>query len=77
DPCPLVQRLKHTVRMRSRDKRTFHVPVGTKEMDVEKIADNIEEVLKRLETKLERGKQNIDSVYVKTTMGPAVRIKLR
>jgi len=77
DPCPLIQRLKHTVRMRSRDKRTFHVPVGTKEMDVEKIADNIEEVLKRLEAKLERGKQNIDSVYVKTTMGPAVRIKLR
>lgn len=77
DPCPLVQRLKHTVRMRSRDKRTFHVPVGTKEMDVEKIADNIEEVLKRLEAKLERGRQNIDSVYVKTTMGPAVKIKLR
>jgi len=77
DPCPMVERLKHTVRMRSRDKRTFHVPVGTKEMDVEKIADNIEEVLKRLETKLERGKQNIDSVYVKTTMGPAVKIKLR
>ncbi len=77
DPCPMVNRLKHTVRMRSRDKRTFHVPVGTKEMDVEKIADNIEEVLKRLETKLERGKQNIDSVYVKTTMGPAVKIKLR
>ncbi len=77
DPCPLVNNLKKTVRMRSRDKRTFHVPVGTKNMDVEKIADNIEEVLKRLEHKLERGYQNIESVYVKTTMGPAVRIKLR
>ena len=77
DPCPMVRTLKKTVRMRSRDKRTFHVPVGTKNMDVEKIADNIQEVLKRLEHKLERGYQNIESVYVKTTMGPAVRIKLR
>ncbi len=77
DPCPMVRNLKKTVRMRSRDKRTFHVPVGTKNMDVEKIADNIQEVLKRLEHKLERGYQNIESVYVKTTMGPAVRIKLR
>ncbi len=77
NPCPMVERLKHTVRMRSRDKRTFHVPVGTKEMDPEKIADNIQEVIKRLESKLERGLQNIESVYVKTTMGPAVRIKLR
>ncbi|EDY34665.1 ribosomal protein, L1P family [Aciduliprofundum boonei T469] len=77
DPCPLVERLKKTVRMRSRDKRTFHVPVGTKNMEPEKIAGNIEEVIKRLETKLERGLQNIDSVYVKTTMGPAVKIKLR
>ncbi len=77
DPCPMVRNLKRTVRMRSRDKRTFHVPVGTREMDPEKIADNIEEVIKRLETKLERGLQNIESIYVKTTMGPAVKIKLR
>ncbi len=77
DPCPMVNNLKKTVRMRSRDKRTFHVPVGTKNMDPEDIAANIEEIIKRLEHKLERGLQNIESVYVKTTMGPAVKIKLR
>ena len=77
DPCPIVKNLKRTVRMRSRDKRTFHVPVGTRDMDPEEIAKNIEEVIKKLEAKLERGMQNIDSIYVKTTMGPAIRIKLR
>ncbi len=77
DPCPMVKNLKRTVRMRSRDKRTFHVPVGTKDMDPEDIATNIEEIIKRLEHKLERGLQNIESLYVKTTMGPAVKIKLR
>ena len=77
DPCPIVRNLKRTVRMRSRDKRTFHVPVGTRDMDPEDIATNIEEIIKRLEHKLERGLQNIESMYVKTTMGPAVKIKLR
>ncbi len=77
DPCQMVNNLKKTVRMRSKDKRTFHVPVGTRDMDPEEISGNIEEIIKRLEHKLERGVQNIESIYVKTTMGPAVRIKLR
>ncbi len=77
DPCGIVNNLKRTVRMRSKDKRTFHVPVGTRDMNMEDIAGNIEEIIKRLEHKLERGKQNIDSIYVKTTMGPAIKIKLR
>jgi large subunit ribosomal protein L1 len=43
-------------------------------MDKEKIAENIDAIIKRLESKLERGRMNISSVYVKTTMGPSVRI---
>ncbi len=77
DPCPFVNNLKKTVRARSKDRRTFHVPVGTKDMSPEEIAANIEEVLNRIEHKLERGVQNIDSVYVKTTMGSAIKIKMR
>jgi len=30
--------------------------------------------VRRLFTDLEKGPQNIDSVYVKTTMGPAVEV---
>ena len=74
DPKGLIQGLKRTVRVRSKDKLTFHVPVGTVDMSPEDIAENIEAVLKRIEQKLERGRANIKSVYVKTTMGPAIRI---
>ena len=77
DPCLFVNNLKKTVRVRSKDRRTFHVAVGTKDMAPEKIAANVEEVINRVERKLERGLLNIDSVYVKTTMGPAIKIKLR
>jgi large subunit ribosomal protein L1 len=40
-------------------------------MDAEDIADNIDVIRRRLEANLEKGPQNIDSIYVKTTMGPA------
>lgn len=74
DPAGLVGSLKNTVRIRSRDRRTFHVPVGTKDMSPKDIAQNIDAVVTRVESKLERGRFNINSAYVKTTMGPSVRL---
>jgi large subunit ribosomal protein L1 len=69
-----VQRLKGTVALRSGDRRTFHTTVGTEEMDPEELADNIEAVLRRLTADLDKGELNLDSVYVKTTMGPAMEV---
>ncbi|MEM0485734.1 MAG: 50S ribosomal protein L1, partial [Thermoplasmata archaeon] len=37
----------------------------------------IEEVLKKITSKLEKGMGNIESIYVKTTMGPAVRVEVK
>ncbi|MHC1627009.1 MAG: 50S ribosomal protein L1 [Methanoculleaceae archaeon] len=74
DIRPIVQRLRNSVRIRTRDKKVFHAPVGSKDMDPEEIAENIEVLLKRVESSLESGMMNIRSVYVKTTMGPAVRV---
>lgn len=74
DPAPLINNLRRTVRIRSKDRRTFHAPVGTKEMSIEDLAENVDEIIKRLIGKLERGKMNIASVYIKTTMGKSVRL---
>ncbi|MCL5441463.1 MAG: 50S ribosomal protein L1, partial [Candidatus Thermoplasmatota archaeon] len=57
------------------DKKTFHVPVGTKDMPASDVAENITAVMKRITGKLEKGMNNIDSMYVKTTMGKAIRIQ--
>jgi large subunit ribosomal protein L1 len=43
-------------------------------MPPDKLAENLDAVLKRLLSKLERGKQNIQSAYVKTTMGPSFKV---
>jgi large subunit ribosomal protein L1 len=74
DPAPFISNLRKTVRVRSKDRRTFHAPVGTKEMSVEDLAENVDVIIKRLIGKLERGKMNIASVYIKTTMGKSVRL---
>jgi len=74
DITGIAKNLRNTVVLRSKSNKTFHTIAGREEMDSEKIAENIDTILKRLETKLERGRMNISSVYVKTTMGPSVRI---
>jgi large subunit ribosomal protein L1 len=74
DLAGIISNLRSTVRVRSRDKRTFHAPVGTKTMKPEDIAENVDVVLKKLLEKLEKGKLNVASIYVKTTMGPSVRL---
>jgi large subunit ribosomal protein L1 len=74
DPTNLVNALKRSVRIRTKSNRTFHAAIGTRAMPAEQLAQNADAVLQRLIGKLERGRTNIESVYVKTTMGPAVRI---
>jgi large subunit ribosomal protein L1 len=74
DPTNLVNALKRSVRVRSKGNRTFHAAVGTRGMKPEAIAQNVDAVLARIVGKLERGRTNVESVYVKTTMGPAVRL---
>jgi len=70
----VVKSLKGTVHVRSGDRRTFHAPVGTVKLEEEEIADNVDTVMRRIIQNLDRREINIASVYVKTTMGPAVRI---
>ena len=74
DVTPQIQRLKNMIRIRSRDKMTFHLTVGNKNMDIKALTENIDTVVTKLEQTLKDGKQNLKSVYVKTTMGPAVRV---
>jgi len=74
DVVETVNRMKNTVQVRSGDRRTFHTRVGAEHMSAEDIADNIDVILRRLHADLEKGPLNLDTVYVKTTMGPAVEV---
>ncbi|MDL2261174.1 50S ribosomal protein L1 [Methanimicrococcus sp. OttesenSCG-928-J09] len=70
----MIQAKQSAVRVRSKDKMTFHVAVGRRDMPAEKLAQNIETVVSRVERALVKGKQNIKSIYVTTTMGKSERV---
>ncbi len=74
DPTPQVTQLRNTIKVRSKDKKSFHCIVGSEDMSAEQIAENIEAILKRVEGRLEHGRMNVASVFVKTSMGPSVRV---
>jgi large subunit ribosomal protein L1 len=68
--------LKDTAVVRSRDKMTFHSPLGSREQSVDELTNNAMAIWTRVTGKLERGVGNIRSCYVKTSMGPSVKIKV-
>jgi large subunit ribosomal protein L1 len=74
DISSLVKNLRNTIRLRSKSNKTFHTIAGNIDMTKEQIADNLDAIIKRVEASLERGKINIGSIYVKTTMGPSIRV---
>ncbi len=74
DIVAIINKSKNSIKVRSKDKMTFHISVGRKEMDPQKLSENIAAIINRIEHRYERGLYNVRSIYVKTTMGPAVRV---
>ncbi len=68
----VVEQYQRTVRIRMRNTPTFHVKVGHERMSDEQIAENTDAVIDFVRDKgLSR---RVESVYVKTTMGPAIEV---
>jgi large subunit ribosomal protein L1 len=76
NPANLAQTLQNMTVVRSRDKVTFHTSIGTRAQNADELTDNAMAVWDRVISKLDRGSGNIRSLYVKTTMGPAIRVEV-
>tara|TARA_B110000444_G_scaffold260811_1_gene309342 strand:+ start:7940 stop:8584 length:645 start_codon:yes stop_codon:yes gene_type:complete len=76
DPSIIATGLQSTVVVKSADKMTFHVAIGTSKQSQEELSANAMEVYNRVISKLERGIGNIRSLYIKTSMGPAQKIEV-
>ncbi len=74
DVVQIINKSRNSIKLRSKDKMTFHISVGKKEMEPQKLAQNIEAIINRIEHRYERGLYNVRSIYVKSTMGPSVRV---
>lgn len=71
----LVERLRRSVRVRTKDQPIVHTKVGSRDMEPEELLDNIRAVLSALERKYEDPRK-IAKIYVKTTMGPAEELPI-
>ncbi|RZN71729.1 MAG: 50S ribosomal protein L1 [Candidatus Methanolliviera hydrocarbonicum] len=72
----IIERLKKSVRLNTKDNLTFHAKIGKTSVEPEKLAKNLEAVVDKVISRLNDGKANIRSIYLKTTMGKAKRVAI-
>lgn len=69
-----VERLRRTVRLRMRNLPVLHLKVGSRDMEADKIEENIKAVMKYLDSKYDGVQKYLRRVYLKATMGKPVKI---
>ena len=71
-----VNRFRNVITLKTKGKflPVLHAPIGTEEMSEEDIAENATHILKEVKKKLSNPENQIKSIYVKTTMGPAIKV---
>lgn len=70
----VVSNHRKMVRIRMREQPVLQCRVGTEGMPDEKLVENIQAVVSRIEQKLERGFKNIGEILLKATMSKPVKI---
>ncbi len=71
---PLIEGFRNTIQIRVRQSPVIQSRFGFVDMSPHELAENALSVIRTVEGKLERGENNIRSIYIKTTMGPARKI---
>lgn len=74
NPTRLISRLRKSVRIKVKDQPIVHAPAGVESMSDDELAENILALYNTVLHKLENGVNNINSVYIKTTMGAPVKL---
>jgi len=73
-----IERLKKSVRLTNKKGKympVVHASIGNEKMPLEELAENILTVYNAVLSGLQGVEQNIKSIFIKKTMGPAVRIE--
>ena len=71
-----IEKHRKIVFVRMRGQPVLQCRVGSEEMVDKEIAENVQAIVRRIEVKLKRGIKNIKSVYLKTSMGSAVKVAM-
>lgn len=72
---PLINDLQTTIQIRLRQSPVIHARIATIAMENDSIVENALTVVRNIENRLEKGENNIRTIYIKSTMGPAIKVK--
>jgi len=73
----VIGRQRRMTMVRARGQPTLHCRVGTEDMSDQDLLDNVQAVVGRVERRLRRGMMNVDSVYLKLSMSPPVKVSIQ
>lgn len=71
-----MKKHRKMILLRTRGQPVLQCRIGVESMPEEKIAENVQAVIGKIEAKLKRGIKNIKSVCLKATMGPSIKIRV-
>jgi len=71
----MVKHLQRTVRVDSKRNPVLQLPIGTEVMSLDDLAENAYAAYSALVSRLPNKEYNVEHVYVKLTMGPAIRVR--
>ncbi|MFB6203755.1 MAG: 50S ribosomal protein L1 [Candidatus Nanohaloarchaea archaeon] len=75
DPTETIEDLRNTVTVRLKEQPLMQLKVGNEEQDLENVAMNADSVYQFVVDNLPKGRNNIKSVLIKTTMGPTAEVE--
>ncbi|MEM4020837.1 MAG: 50S ribosomal protein L1 [Nitrososphaerota archaeon] len=76
DLADLVRSLKRSVVINVRKNPQAMCLIGTEDMDSKSLAENAAAVISKIAERLERRFRNIQSIYIKRTMGEPIKVEL-
>lgn len=76
DLTDLVRSLKRSVVINVRKNPQAMCLIGTEDMDSKSLAENAAAVISKITERLERRFRNIQSIYIKRTMGEPIKVEL-
>lgn len=77
DPAPLIERLKRSVRIATKEQAALNAKIGVESMSDEQLAANAKAILDAVERKLGGDLTKVSSVRIKTTMGKPVEVEVQ
>jgi len=71
---PMIKSFSNSITLKTKKIPTIHVFIGTEEMSNEDLEANAKAVISTVKEKLPNKEGNMKSIYIKTTMGPVVKV---